>query len=1110
MAEVDADLAKLGVILVEERVLRRVIKGHRRLRGVGLQVPHEQCYSLPRAELEKLVDREDVAVDLASLPERVVLISRSRDELAKGSPEVLSAAWRAIFHAKVHQTFDEKLANKAITLSSIRERINRVGQTEFDEIRSVLKQEDLLLPPVDETTTYVEFVALYLELRHFAPGAIARTFPALFDTAQVDEAIALDLDANAILAASRPPASPERPVRAPSQSLEMHVDPDARRQVLSESAKQAARKAAVAARDKGNRARAAILHFRAGSDRGAEADITELVTRLARALVPREATPDVDAATAARWVAALLPVASFAARQSSVRFSVGARLLHDVQAACVVAEREVKVVDLFAWALSLGKRPIVRALPATREVRIAKHLRAAVAKSPASGVPSTELADALHEMAERADNNVRKVMRPKIEAALDAVDLHPHSLPERVGEKKLVDELLDRAVAVGHLSLGNLRDAISKNDLKTPDLTLGELKTGDQLLRSDKLLSYSMDGVYRRGESYMRFLQKISSLLFGTPIGRFLTLYAMLPFVGAYAAVEGLQHMIGPLVHKLSGVEPQIATRSSLAGTIAFLFLLLHVRTFRTLTIWCALKLWRLIRLLLFDAPLALWRHPVVNLVLESKVMRWVIRPAIPAAITLLAIPARLELPIVTQVRLPIAGVVYVVAMLVMNSRFGRVTEERITDWLVRSSRQLTTRIVPGMVKLLLQFFIRLVELFERGIYRVDEWLRFKSGQSPVTLVIRGALGAIWFVITYILRLYINLFIEPTVNPIKHFPVVTVAAKLIIPFLQALFDGVAVLATPLMGSALGNSFAGFTVIVLPGLAGFLVWELKENWRLYRATRPKALGPLAIGHHGESMVAFLKPGFHSGTIPKLFTKLRRAAWKDDERGVAKHKEGLHHVEESIEKFVDRQLVSMLNEVASFEPTDVAVSHVEIGSNRVQIELVCPSIASGRTTIRFEQQSGWLVASIPEPAWIEQLDDHHRRIFEIALSGFYKLSGVEIVREQVEHVLKGDSKATPPYDIADEGLLVWPARAYDTEAVYNLRSAKLTPTVRGERFDGGLPDLAGRHALFGREPLYWSVWSTAWQQIARGEPPMPLLIGPSLLPPVVEQVAARSIA
>jgi hypothetical protein len=754
---------------------------------------------------------------------------------------------------------------------------------------------------------------------------------------------------------------------------------------------------------------------------------------------------------------------------------------------------------VFTWALSLGKTPVVRALPATREVRIAKHIHGAVAKIPASGVPSQQLSDALYEIAARADTNVRTVMRPKIEAALDAVDLHPHSLPERVGEKKLVDELLDQAVTVGRLTIGNLRDAISKNDLKTPDLTLAELSTGDQLLRTDKLLAKSMDGVYRRGESYMRFLQKLSSLLFGTPLGRFLTLYAMLPLLGAYATVQGLQHMIGPLWHKLFHVEPVIASTTSLVGTTIFLWLLLHVRPFRAFVVWLALKLLRGLRLLLWDLPRALWRHPIILAALRSKVFRWGIRPAIPAAIVLLLVPGHLVVPVVELPWRFVIGVgVYVVAAVITNSRFGRITEERITDWTVRSSRHVTTRLVPGAVKLILELFAKLIELFDRGIYRVDEWLRFRTGQSRVIIVVKGAIGAVWFVLTYVLRLYINLFIEPTINPIKHFPVVTVAAKLIIPFLGTIFDAVSVVATPIMGPTIGSSFAGFSILVIPGLAGFLVWELKENWRLYRATRPKALRPLAIGHHGESMVGFLKPGFHSGTIPKLYTKLRRAAWKDDERGVAKQKEGLHHVEEAIGMFVDRQLVSMLNEVPAFTPTDVALQHVEIGSNRVQIEIVCPSIGPGAARIRFEQQSGWLVASLPETGWIDRLDDAHRTIFEIALAGFYKLSGAEIVREQVEHVLRGEAIATPPYDIADEGLLVWPGNAYDTEAVYNLRSARLSPAMRGTRYEGGLPDLGGRHALFGREPLYWSVWSTAWQQIARGEPPMPLLVGPSLIP------------
>jgi len=1112
MADVDAELASIGVVLVEERVLRRIIKGHRKLRGVGLLVPHEHCYQLPKSELVRFVEADELVVDLANLPERVVVIPADRGRLS--SPEGWTAAWREIFHAKIHLAYDERLDSRRLTLSAIRERINRIGQTEFDEIRSVLKQEALLLPPVDDIATYVEFVALYLELRQFAPSAIERTFPALFDTDRVDATIELDLDPVALLAAARPASAPDTPLIIAHAAAE---ERDTRSAILTDAAKQAAHDAALTARDKGNRSRAAILHFRAGMDVAGRADIEELVARVSEAISPRELPPDasesmrrasenpsdVDAETAKRWVDALCTVAEYAARQSgSVRFSIGARLLYDLQSACVVAEREVKVVDVISWALSLGKRPVVRALPATREVRIAKHVKAAVGKIPTCGVPSTELADALHEMQDRADGNVRAVMRPKIEKALDQVDLHPHSLPERVGEKKLVDELLDRAVSVGRLTIGNLRDSISKNDLKTNDLTLSELKTGDQLLRADDILSHSMDGVYRRGELYLRFLQRLSSVLFGTPIGRLLTLYLLLPFLGSIAVMEGLQHTVGLLIHKLTGDEPEIATRTSKLVCAAVLFLLIHVKPFRRVASWVGLKLWWVVKLLLWDIPIAIWRHPIASRYFASRFHGWLVRPAFLGAIVWLVIPSRFEIPIARELRHVVAGGVVITTMVVMNTRLWRITQERIADWAVRSGRHVTTRLVPGALKLILEIFSKLIERFDRAIYRVDELLRFRKGQSSIIVVIKGAFGTVWNILTYFLRLYINLFIEPTINPIKHFPVVTVAAKLIIPFLKTLISSITDATRPLFG-AFAGTFAGFMVFVLPGLAGFLVWELKENWRLYRATRPKVVSAQAIGHHGETMIAFLKPGFHSGTIPKLYTKLRRAAWRDDERGVAKSKEGLHHVEEAVATFVDRQLVSMLNEVPSFTPTDVTVTHVDIGSNRVQIELACPSVARESARIRFEQQSGWLVASIPEVGWLAQLDDQHRRIFEIALTGFYKLSGVELVREQLEQALRGDDSAPPPYDIADEGLLVWPAGAYDTEAIYDLRGRKLVPAMRDpagavKSFDGGLPDLGGRHALFAREPLYWSVWSTAWQQIARGEPPMPLLVGPRLLP------------
>ena len=1058
-------------------MLRRVIKAHRHLPGLGLQVPHARCYALPGVELAKLVEHGEIWIEPDKLPAEVVLLRGARGPLEANDPRAHSTVWRGIFHARIHAAFDEQLEKKQLTPTAIRERINRIGQTEFDEIRSVLRQEDLLLPPSDEAQTYIEFVALYLELQHFAPHVLERTFPTLHDSDDVDATIAMDIDALALLAIARPPNAPAEPLREeePSESRSMA----ATRAVVVPTAKPAA----AVARGKGNLARAALLSLRAGDREGARADLEALVARLAAAL---------DQPPTEGWVDALLPIVEHAATQPALRFTAGARLLHDLQTACVVAERQEKVVDVPTWIVTLGKRPIVRTLPATREVRVAKHLHGASSKIAEVGLRSDEdrelLAEAVHAMVERAEANVRTVLRPKIEAALDAVELTPRHLPERVAQKKIVDELLDQAVAVGRLTISNLRDALSHNDLKMPDLRPAQLVKGDQLLRCDRLLATSLDGVYRPGEVYLRFLQRFSSVLFGTVTGRFLSLYLLLPALGSFMTLQGLQHVVGPIAKHLLGLEePEIATTvSQIAGAI-FLFFLLHVPPFRAGVIFAVRMVWRVVRFLLFDAPRYLLRTPVMRAFFKSAFYGWVIKPAIPALIVALFLGGR--------VQWPVAAAVFVLFALAANSRTGRLAEEMLTDWAVRSGRQLGTRILPAVIKYILYIFSEAIEQLDRGIYKVDEWLRFKQGQSTVTLVIKGALGTIWFIVTYFLRLYVNLFVEPVVNPIKHFPTVTVAAKLTLPFSPQMIHAIKGPVSKVVGRTLSGGFAGFTVFVIPGLAGFLVWELKENWKLYARSRPKDLHEVSIGHHGESMVAFLKPGFHSGTIPKLFTKLRRAAWKGDAHGLGKHKEALHHVEEAIWKFADRELVSLLDEAGSFRATDVAVAAVELASNRVLIDLVCPSVGDERATITFEMQSGWLLASIRRSGWIDKLDVHQRGIFEIALAGFYKLAGVDVVREQVEAALG----STLPYDVADEGMVVWPGDGYETEAVYDLRSEKLQPIVRGASLSGVPPVLAGRHAVYRREPLRWATWEATWQTLASGGEPAKIILGPSLLKP-----------
>lgn len=1063
------ELAGRGVVVLEERALRRIIKLHHKLPGIGLQVPHTTCLALTREALARVAEPDDVETKL--LPDRVVLVAADRAAVVKGDPATLSALWRAVFHARVHEAFD----TLALPAAAIRTRVRRIGQTELSEIRHVLMQENQLLPPVDDANVYIELVATYLELRYFAPQAIERTFPAAADRrAELDAVIAEDIDADALLAASRPPGAPEQPlIAAPPE--EPSTPPAA---VVPSAAK-----SATAARAKGNRARAAILAARAGDLANARADLDQLVARLAK---------DLGTTATAGWADALLLVA----RAAGASRDPATRLLQDLQAACIVAEREVKAVDVVGWALSRGKRPVVRPLPATRDLELVRRIRKAVNKVTSvplsSGEDRAQLAEVMHAISAAGDEHLRNVYRPIITQAIHAVGLEPHSIPERVAEKTLVDELLDRAVTVGRLTLGDLRDALSRNDLKLPDLAVADLRGGDPLLRADAILASSLDGVYRRGEVYMRWLQRISSVLFGTKIGRLLTLYALLPLLGSFAVVEGLQHMVHPFAHKL-GYTVHISSRTTLLAGAGFLFLIIHVRPLRT-ALWFALSwIWRGFKFVVWDIPRWIWLHPLARAVMRSIVFRWLVRPAVPSFVVWYFTHG------LGTLRWVLAGAIFAGAALISNTRFVRRFEELVVDWLVRSGRQLG-KTIPGLVKLTLQVFAKLVELLERGLYRVDEWLRFRRGESSILIPLKGLVGTIWFFITYVLRLYVNLFVEPTINPIKHFPVVTVAAKIILPFIPSMLSTITDVAKPLMGSGAAKGFAGFTVLVLPGLAGFLVWEFKENWRLYRATRARMLQPLVVGHHGESIARLLRPGFHSGTIPKLFTKLRRAAWRDDEAAVARAKEGLHHVEEAVVKFVERQFASLLAAVPAFGASDIAVAHVHLASNRIDIVLACPSIdAAAPTTLRIELAGKWLVAGIPTPGWFAKVTDPTRKkILEMALAGFYKMAAIDLVREQIEQALRTQGATSLAFDVSDDGLVVWPRATYETEVVYNLMSHRLKRSVRGEPLEGDTPALAGKQVQFGKQPVYWSVWSTSWRRLEHGDEPMTVLSGPSILP------------
>ena len=161
-----------------------------------------------------------------------------------------------------------------------------------------------------------------------------------------------------------------------------------------------------------------------------------------------------------------------------------------------------------------------------------------------------------HEQIHSLEHAIRHEFTPIIAGALQTAGLVPVNAVEEVARDKLIAELLDRVCERGYLRIGDLRDAISRNRLKMDDLTgFSEFFRGDALFRADIAMAYALDGVYRKGEFYLRWIQRCISIFFGTSLGRLFTLYIAVPFGGAFMALmfmEELRHIGGKLAHLVS------------------------------------------------------------------------------------------------------------------------------------------------------------------------------------------------------------------------------------------------------------------------------------------------------------------------------------------------------------------------------------------------------------------------------------------------------------------------------------------------------------------------------------------------------------------------------
>jgi hypothetical protein len=1016
------------LVFAPPRIVRAVGRRHRdEPFGLG-RMPHHDIVVLPSRRLAEVAG--DLLVAPADLPDRVAVVARPADERSASTtdPDPTAAYWRRAFHALLD------LHGPAVVAARREELAAWIGIDALAEARDVLVREGLLDRDAGADEVIAEFLATFLELRCFEPDSVGDWFPAVDDADTLAERLAGAVGGEELLARALPPGhDPDTAEVAASLPIPARRNdwtwlwPRPRASVLRRRADRTA--------PTGNTVRAAIDEWRAMTSRPESAKpapgrlarhVDAFARRLAWAL-------DLDADGCER---AAVFVRALVERTNGSTWSPEARLLYDLQKICVDSERESFRTQLLSWLVSAGRRPLAIPLPCQRLVLIHRHAMAAAARLPSVVLPDTVRgpgAELLAEAVATTADTAREALRPRLERALAEAGLRPETLVEEAAREKLVDELLDTIVDRGFVSFGSVRDAISRNQLKLRDLDgLGDWLHGDELLRLDARLEATLDGVYRPAPLYLSLMQRLSSPFFGVAAGRLVTTHLLLPLGGAWIFLRGLEHLVEPITEYSLGEPWHVYTRGRMLAIAAVIWSLLHLPAVRH-TAWQAARgMAAAVRLLVVVVPAWLLRLPAVAWLVRSPPVRWFIDYAwSPLVVTLVA---WLLLPhhgtwIDRGTRwFPVA--VFATAAAVLNSAAGRQLQDQAVEAAGRLLRQLHAHVVVGLFSWIIDIFRQALDVVEGTLYAVDESLRFRTDESGLMLTLKAVLGAAWSIVEAFTRFCVTLLIEPQLNPIKHFPVVTVSHKLLVPMIPVVASQL--VATTGMERGLALTAVTFVSTAIPGVFGFLAWELKENWRLYAANRPATLRPVPVGHHGETMRRLLLPGFHSGTIPRLFSRLRR---RDSAATRLRMRHRLDDLAHEVAAFINRDVLALVARSEAGGRLALEVGDVQFASNRIRITIEAEAAAEP-LVLDLVHRDGAVMSRVASPGWLASLEGDPLVVMRLALAGYHRLAAA---------------------DAADA------------------RWAELPDA-------GAIPDHAGERRPL--PPIPWTAWQDAWERLRQG--------------------------
>lgn len=615
------------------------------------------------------------------------------------------------------------------------------------------------------------------------------------------------------------------------------------------------------------------------------------------------------------------------------------RLLHDLEKIFLEGRMDCYRLQPLAWLWSRGRQPLRLGLPFQGPLKALRTLNAAkirLDQLPWSGAEVAYFSAPLRTLGDHISQRLRQQLQPRLHHLLDAAGFIPHDLHQQVARNVLQEELFEMIPRRWHLRFTDLRDAVARNELRLPDAKGRELLLRDRLAHFDRQASAALPGVYQPGEFYLKGLQQLSAPLFGTAAGRWITRFLLLPFGIAFIGLEALSYLLS-VMPAVAGPVRLVNPGSVLGAGMGLIVVRYTDRGRKAMAAVGSGCRWlftgflpqHLARWLPWSRAARWFRYPLVR-----KGSRYLLEPLLIGliiALPLIGICGILNLHI-NYLPAFLLAIGFILGNILRNSPSGRQILDGVITRFVTFWRQVHHTLLTGLIHWVIDLFSGWMHRIEQSLHRVDEVVSHHRDEKRSVTMIKAIIGPIWQALSYLIHFYTAVLVEPQVNPIKHFPVVMVADKLMMPFFPAMTVALLALLDPVLPGVISLPLATVTVLLSPGLFGFLGWELKENWKLYDANHPDGVQPAHFGPHGETLYTLLQPGFHSGALPQAFAGLRQVIRLESEyqrpypQRLRQAEARLSEILESFYVFVTRELEFLLLERcrrAGYEQAEVAV-------------------------------------------------------------------------------------------------------------------------------------------------------------------------------------------